>query len=144
MQTHVIFWMGVREFMKYLVKKSMPSSQRKLVYPSLPSSWNSPFMQSGSRPAHAQLNKNKLQMGKTVEKNPRKQPMQNQFLSGQGKGPNNSQNLKQNKDFKKFRPASPPGGVNKRYFQLFRKYEIHKGRHLYRIHDKGGNTPVYP
>ena len=44
----------------------------------------------------------------------------------------------------KFSPSLPTRWVKKRYPLLFRKYEIHKGWHLYRTHKKAGYTRVYP
>ena len=37
-----------------------------------------------------------------------------------------------------FSPNPPTRWVKKRYPLFFRKYEIHKGRHLYRTHKKAG------
>ena len=37
-----------------------------------------------------------------------------------------------------FSPNPPTQWVKKRYPLFFRKYEIHKGRHLYRTHKKAG------
>ena len=46
-------------------------------------------------------------------------------------------NLNQGEHF--FAQTHPPGGSKKRYPLLFRKYEIHKGRHLYRTQKKADN-----
>ena len=37
-----------------------------------------------------------------------------------------------------FRPTRPPGGSKNVILCFFSKYEIHRGRHLYRIHKKAG------
>ena len=81
-----------------------------------------------------------LRMGKTVQINPCKPTRKNRFLSmsfkPRKKGLSDSQNFIKVRVNK--RNSNPPTWwVKKCYFLLFSKYEIHKQRDLYRIHNKG-------